>query len=167
MNWASVRVPREYRALGVSAEEWLYEEVAEAFDDLTEPMTVWDPIFTGLPSDVVGRVARDLAAAGLLAVFDVEGGPAYGPLESRDDYLEPVMHVYRLYDGANRLLYVGCTSKSVDGRVNAHRKKPWGSLISRVAVERVIGWRAGWTREADVIEAENPIHNKLRTVRSA
>lgn len=38
--------------------------------------------------------------------------------------------VYRLYDAANRLLYIG-SSHNPGVRQQEHRKKPWGSEIAR------------------------------------
>ncbi len=50
--------------------------------------------------------------------------------------------VYRLYDGAEELLYVGSTS-ALKLRVQAHRCKPWGKRITRVEYEMFDGaWSA-------------------------
>lgn len=69
--------------------------------------------------------------------------------------------VYRLYDFAGRLLYVGLTLR-VQDRVTAHRRKPWGSLIARVETEWFTGRVAAKEAERAAIQSEGPIHNIVR-----
>lgn len=67
--------------------------------------------------------------------------------------------VYSLWDASGELLYIGCTMRSVAGRVAAHRTKPWGDAIDNVTVEHVGGRYEALDREAQLIRERQPLHN--------
>ena len=74
--------------------------------------------------------------------------------------------VYRCYDGAGRLLYVGISANGY-GRLEAHRRgSPWWSHVRRVRVEQYRDRGAASAAEAICVRDELPIHN-LRKEASA
>lgn len=75
--------------------------------------------------------------------------------------------VYRLYDSASRLLYVGV---AVNGyaRLETHRReKPWRASVRRVVMTQYGNrWTALYV-EACAIRDESPIHNVSRNAMTA
>jgi hypothetical protein len=69
--------------------------------------------------------------------------------------------LYRLYDAADQLLYVGI-GIAPEYRVRAHRRKPWGHLIVRAEIEWYPTDRAAAVAEKQAIRGEHPIHNRMR-----
>jgi predicted GIY-YIG superfamily endonuclease len=72
----------------------------------------------------------------------------------------PELHVvYRAFDGAGQLLYVGCTSEP-KVRVAAHRTSaPWYPQAARWTYEPHPDRKAALAAEAAAIRAERPLHN--------
>lgn len=69
--------------------------------------------------------------------------------------------VYRLYDAADRLLYVGL-SMSPHGRFEKHKRKPWWRDVERTEIEWFAGREAAKAAERSAIHHENPLHNITR-----
>lgn len=70
------------------------------------------------------------------------------------------MSVYRLYDGAGALLYVGITSRGTR-RIGEHaRHRPWWSQVARAEIEHHPDRPTALAREAALILAERPRHNR-------
>jgi predicted GIY-YIG superfamily endonuclease len=72
----------------------------------------------------------------------------------------PELHVvYRAFDGAGQLLYVGYTSEP-KARVAAHRTSaPWYPQAARWTYEPHPDRKAALAAEAAAIRAERPLHN--------
>lgn len=70
--------------------------------------------------------------------------------------------VYRLFDAADKLLYVGC-SWDPDKRIGTdHLFKPWGRDIDDVTFEWFDNRLTALRAEAQAITDESPVYNKLR-----
>ena len=86
----------------------------------------------------------------------------------------PQLCVYRLYDAAGTLLYVGKT-RDFNGRLTYHRR-PWYTgqeascdihdLIDHWVLEEVSGEREAAKREREVIATEAPLYNRWRPAES-
>lgn len=76
----------------------------------------------------------------------------------------PTAQVYRCFDEAGQLLYVGM-SMSAEGRMRNHVRKPWFSRVARVTVTPLMERRAALHYEHDAIVAERPLHNAPRKPR--
>jgi hypothetical protein len=71
-------------------------------------------------------------------------------------------HVYRLFDAAEAILYVGCSTRPAD-RIARHRStSPFHSEIARWEVDDALSVRDALVDERRQILELNPIHNKLR-----
>lgn len=71
-------------------------------------------------------------------------------------------HVYRLYDQADRLLYVGVTL-NLESRIASHISgMPWGGDIHRIEVKEYPNRVLAEAAERAAIDSESPIHNKHR-----
>lgn len=83
-------------------------------------------------------------------------------VESRVCYREPTATcLYRLFDDADRLLYIGITRRRLSERFNGHaREKPWWNRATQVAVEWFDSDHAALAAEVAAIRSEQPIHNK-------
>lgn len=70
--------------------------------------------------------------------------------------------VYRLYDGADRLLYVGYSGNLVERlRKHSHRNgQPWWPSVAYCTVERFPTQSDALAAEVEAIKAEAPAHNK-------
>lgn len=67
--------------------------------------------------------------------------------------------VYRLYDHAGQLLYIGSTG-DLDKRLRDHRcKQPWAGAIARVASEPHPDRASARAAETAAIGIERPLHN--------
>lgn len=66
--------------------------------------------------------------------------------------------LYRLYDDAGELLYVGIGAQP-KSRISEHRKKPWGSEIHSTTTEWHESRDAALAAEAAAIAAERPAYN--------
>lgn len=74
----------------------------------------------------------------------------------------PQRAVYRLYNAAGELLYIG-SSDNPDRRWKAHQStKPWWPEVSRREVTWH-EWREAWGEEASAIWHERPKHNVFST----
>lgn len=70
--------------------------------------------------------------------------------------------VYRVFDDAGRLLYVG-SSVNIDVRMGQHRApSPWFPYMARWEAEPPMLLGAARRREQDVIDAEHPWFNGTR-----
>lgn len=76
--------------------------------------------------------------------------------------LEPRPHVlYRMYDAARRLLYVGITM-NVAGRMAEHRgEKHWWSDIATIELQHFTSRKAVERAEREAIRAERPAFNVM------
>lgn len=74
--------------------------------------------------------------------------------------------LYRLFDKAGRLLYVGITW-DLRIRLRAHRRRaPWWPAVATGTSEQHPDWfRAGSAERATIAE-EHPIHNRSRALRT-
>jgi hypothetical protein len=71
-------------------------------------------------------------------------------------------YVYRCYDAAGDLLYIGCTNSPVY-RIKGHRtSSPWGDRIHTVRYTVFPDRRKGLDVERAAIWHENPRHNIRR-----
>jgi predicted GIY-YIG superfamily endonuclease len=68
--------------------------------------------------------------------------------------------VYRLYDAAGALLYVGVANRPEE-RWGTHRNKHWWPLVTRAEIERHPTRDAALRCEAQVIRDETPLHNQV------
>lgn len=70
-------------------------------------------------------------------------------------------YVYRCFDAAGRLLYVGCSIKPED-RMKEHRlfRTWWTDRIAQIALEGFPDQAAGLAAEKQAIQTEHPIHNR-------
>ena len=67
--------------------------------------------------------------------------------------------VYRLFDVADRLLYVG-VSNQIGQRLTQHEaEKSWWPDVARMTVQRCPDRAAALAAEAEAIRSENPVHN--------
>lgn len=73
--------------------------------------------------------------------------------------------LYRFYDAADRLLYVGITSDPADRWARHAAEKPWWPEVARHAVEWLSSRDAALAAEAAAIVAEEPLHNVMGTPR--
>jgi len=67
--------------------------------------------------------------------------------------------LYRLYDIAGGLIYVGITSKSVRSRLSVHRRRDWWSRVVRIEV--VYGYTRAEAESCELaaIQGEQPLCN--------
>lgn len=70
--------------------------------------------------------------------------------------------VYRLYDAAGTLLYIG-SAYYPNERAKAHRHATWGCLIARRIDEWHDSRELAYTAEAEAIRSEDPQHNVMGT----
>lgn len=156
------RVPADLRALHVTTAEWELERVVEFIEDQPEPFNPYNTV--DLSCELIREVADMFVGFGWLRKLDWANVPHYIRADRAADFPEPVLTLYRCYTAAGDLLYIGCTSKAVVTRLAAHSAKPWWPEVARVDEQRVTGWQAAWRAEAEAIAAENPRHNKIRTL---
>jgi predicted GIY-YIG superfamily endonuclease len=71
--------------------------------------------------------------------------------------------VYRIYDSAGGLLYIGVSASAI-GRMAGHVTKPWADQIARIEVEHYEHKAAALRAEREAIRAEQPMHNLLSAV---
>lgn len=70
------------------------------------------------------------------------------------------MHaVYRMYDGQERLLYVGCTG-NIGRRITEHALKRWFPLVDTIKLEWFPTQDAAYLAEVRAIRHEHPQYNK-------
>lgn len=71
--------------------------------------------------------------------------------------------LYRMYDDAGRLLYVGI-SKHLPARIAAHdAEKPWWSGVASITVEHIDDPIEAIRAEIDAIRSERPVHNVVHS----
>ena len=70
--------------------------------------------------------------------------------------------VYRLYDAAGGLLYVGITMRGFARMTEHHKAADWFPLVERATFEHYPSRFAAAVRETEVIATENPTHNIVR-----
>lgn len=70
--------------------------------------------------------------------------------------------VYRMFDSADRLLYVGATTR-LPKRIDEHsRDKAWWTEVTTISVEHFASRDDAFAAEAAAIPAESPVHNIVR-----
>jgi predicted GIY-YIG superfamily endonuclease len=76
------------------------------------------------------------------------------------------MYLYRAYDHAGRLLYIGITY-CIYGRIKAHRRtSAWYRDVQSWSVaELPAGWYTAHRAEIEAIKTEDPIHNVAHSPR--
>lgn len=74
--------------------------------------------------------------------------------------------VYRCYDAADRLLYIGATMQRVEQRLQQHRyalatngKSQWVTGLARVEVDEYPTWQEAEAAEVALIHVLQPPHN--------
>lgn len=67
--------------------------------------------------------------------------------------------VYRLYDKAGKLLYVGCTSDITTRLVTHRREREWGRRIHRAETESYNTKREALKREGQLVTEMKPEYN--------
>lgn len=72
--------------------------------------------------------------------------------------------LYRAYDAAGQLLYVGI-SMSLDGRLTKHRRTEWWPLVAEITVQWFEGREPAKAAERAAIIAEAPLYNRARPPR--
>jgi hypothetical protein len=161
-------VPLEYRAIGVTTDEWVHEAIVEAIEAMSGAFRasslpdIPDRLRTSL------RVLDEMVAAGLLRELDTRNGSWYVRTDVPCAMREPEMRIYRCYDATGRLLYIGSTSRLVADRIANHAKtKAWWPEVVRITEETVHGWTAGRLVEREAIIAERPLRNVAHNRRSA
>ncbi len=73
--------------------------------------------------------------------------------------------VYRLYDRADLLLYVGITDNWERRRKHHAVVQPWFPLVDRVETETVESREAALLRERDLVRSLAPVHNRQLQLR--
>jgi predicted GIY-YIG superfamily endonuclease len=73
--------------------------------------------------------------------------------------------LYRFYDAAGRLLYVGVTGDPADRWARHAAEKPWWPDVARHAVQWLPSREAALSAEAAAITVEAPLHNVAGTPR--
>lgn len=73
--------------------------------------------------------------------------------------------LYRFYDAADRLLYVGITGDPADRWARHAAEKPWWPDVARHSVEWLPSREVALAAEAAAIVAEGPLHNVAGTPR--
>lgn len=69
--------------------------------------------------------------------------------------------VYRAYDAAGTLLYVGI-SMSLEGRLTKHRRTAWWADVEEITVQWFDGREPAKAAERAAIRDEKPLHNLAR-----
>lgn len=121
----------------------------------------WHKTIGGNSEDAVKYGLTLKAHCGLVWVPQLLANPKDRPdiEECRDCFPARPHYVYRCYDDAGQLLYVGCTA-TPPSRFRAHAKNSW--WWSQVARTRLTVWprkEVGLERERIAIATEGPIWN--------
>lgn len=73
-------------------------------------------------------------------------------------------YIYRHYDSAGRLLYIGCTGDP-RSRYHVHKNKsPWFMDVTRIDVQAIGERKQAHKAEIEAILTEQPIHNRYHKV---
>ena len=67
--------------------------------------------------------------------------------------------LYRMYDSADRLLYVGITCNPGTRFTDHRKKKDWWNTVHRITMEHFSSRELLACAEVSAIKAEGPIHN--------
>lgn len=70
--------------------------------------------------------------------------------------------LYRHFDAAGILLYVGISVRPAQRQTQHRRRSPWFATIARTEIEWLPGLDEAITAEAKAIRSENPRHNKVK-----
>lgn len=70
--------------------------------------------------------------------------------------------LYRFFDSAGRLLYIGATDRFVARLASHQHTKPWFHDIEQISMERYSTRDALMEAEAEAIRNENPLYNLVR-----
>jgi len=85
--------------------------------------------------------------------------PGSAPFPVDDDTLEQIL--YRFYDRAGRLLYIGITGDAATRWSNHSKKQPWWPSVRRIEIEPYATRIEVELAEKAAIRAEKPLHNKV------
>jgi predicted GIY-YIG superfamily endonuclease len=66
--------------------------------------------------------------------------------------------VYRMFNAAGDLLYIGCTTRPAH-RFTDHQGKPWFSTVATVTIEHFDDFDVAYCAEQTAIAAESPPYN--------
>jgi hypothetical protein len=91
-------------------------------------------------------------------VWDLAFADGSGPFVRGRTTQDPPTAVYRFFDAAGRLLYVGITMDR-DVRWSAHKSKPWWPEVTRKTVAWYETEREARKAERQAIASENPVYN--------
>lgn len=68
--------------------------------------------------------------------------------------------LYKMFDDAGRLVYVGITSQDFT-RIREHaRLRSWWGSITRIELEHHASFLAASERERELVKSEHPLYNK-------
>lgn len=71
-----------------------------------------------------------------------------------------MMFLYRLFDSAEKLLYIGVTT-DCEKRIHTHRsEKSWGNRIECASIKEYDSKQDAMRAEREAIEHENPAYNR-------
>lgn len=73
--------------------------------------------------------------------------------------------VYRLYDHADTLLYVGITDNWEQRRKHHAAVQPWFPLVSRIETEAATSRPDALSRERDLVRSLDPVYNRQLRLR--
>ncbi|MFJ8006123.1 hypothetical protein [Streptomyces fagopyri] len=88
-----------------------------------------------------------------------------GTPQTEDENARPAA-VYRLYDDAGTLLYIG-SAYDPETRAAQHKDKPWWPDIARRTDEWHPSRHVAYTEETKAIAADKPLHNTAGTPKFA
>lgn len=72
-------------------------------------------------------------------------------------------NLYRHFDDDNVLLYVGISLNAIKRTSEHIHCSPWARDIKRIEIDEFETRKAAMIAETDAIQAEKPLHNKLKT----
>jgi hypothetical protein len=75
----------------------------------------------------------------------------------------PYGFVYRIYDGAGALIYIGKTVQPFARPLSHYSQKPWGREIGRIDTQEFDSEEAAFAAEREAIIREKPKYNKRMT----
>lgn len=137
------------------------EAIVETIEGADASLAWWDGSFTGHRMSLVDEVLEELDAYGLLHHHDMQYGPRFCRVDRDCGETDPVRTVYRCYDDAERLLYIGCTVKPALRFKQHAASKAWWAEVARIEQTPVTGWRHAEEVERTAIEAERPLYNVI------
>lgn len=147
----------------VTRDDQQVEQIVEEIEATTGPFWSADLAWTGDGHwQRLAAVIAGMERAGLIRPLDLPRAILYIRTDIPCEVEEPVLTIYRLYDADGCLLYVGCTSKTLEVRFRGHQRvKKWWPEVARVEQEQVTGWAAAHEVEFEAIRTEEPLYNVI------